>query len=46
MLKLCFQDVCSAGRHCLLDVDVEGVRSLKSYLATQEPVLDLIPAKA
>ena len=30
------QEVCSVGRHCLLDVDVEGVRSLKSYLATQD----------
>ncbi|CAJ1457704.1 unnamed protein product, partial [Effrenium voratum] len=30
------QEVCSRGRHCLLDVDVEGVRSLKAYLQKQD----------
>lgn len=30
------EDICSAGRHCLLDIDVEGVRSLKAYLEGQE----------
>eukprot|EP00435_Cladocopium_sp_Y103_P073024 s1156_g42.t1 len=30
------QDICSAGQHCVLDIDVEGVKSLKAYIAKEE----------
>ena len=29
------QDICSAGQHCVLDIDVEGVKSLKAYIAKE-----------
>ena len=29
------KDICFAGQHCVLDIDVEGVKSLKAYLAHQ-----------
>ena len=30
-----FQDICSAGQNCVLDIDVEGVKSLKAYIAKE-----------
>ena len=33
---LSLKDICSAGQHCVLDIDVEGVKSLKAYMANQE----------
>jgi len=30
-----FQDICAAGQNCVLDIDVEGVKSLKAYIAKE-----------
>lgn len=36
MMSLCLQDIFSSGQNCVLDVDVEGVKSLKTYFANQD----------
>lgn len=36
MMPLCLQDIFSSGQNCVLDVDVEGVKSLKTYFANQD----------
>lgn len=35
VILLSHEDICFAGQHCVLDIDVEGVKSLKAYLAHQ-----------